>query len=151
MYSIFKRCSVVLVGLLCAQLTGCFTDDSAKLEVVDPYVRAIPSGRTVTAAFFTLDNKSDQTCHLVAATADNVERAELHNHILEDGLMKMREVDKVVVPAGEQTIFKPGGLHIMLYGVSRNMSHGDKIQLTLEFEDCDNLAVDAEVRHPNKE
>lgn len=151
MYSIVKRWSLVLMGVLLAPLSGCFEDNSAKLEVVDPYVRAIPPGRTVTAAFFTLHNKSEQVCHLVAATAENIERAELHNHLLEDGLMKMREVDSVEVPAGEQVAFKPGSLHIMLYGVSRNMTHGDKIQLTLEFEDCDNLVVDAEVRHPNKE
>lgn len=119
--------------------------ETATVTVSDAYVRSMPPGRTITAAFFEVSNQGKSACHMVSAESDIAERVELHTHIHEDGLMKMREVPSVELPAGKTVSFKPGGLHIMLYGV-KPLKHGDIVQMTLRFKECADLTVDAEVR-----
>jgi copper(I)-binding protein len=67
-----------------------------------------------------------------SAAAANVE---LHNHVMEDGMMKMRRQDTVELPQGETVVFEPGGLHIMLIGLTGPMNSGESVDIELEFED----------------
>ncbi|MCV6605862.1 MAG: copper chaperone PCu(A)C [Porticoccaceae bacterium] len=133
---------VIAVGLLLATMAAA---EKSVLRVSDAYVRGMPPGRTVTAAFFEVANNSARDCRLVAAATDIARSTELHTHIHEAGVMKMRRVPGVDLPAGEQVSFKPGGLHVMLFGV-RPLKDGEVVQMTLEFADCEAQVVQAEVR-----
>jgi hypothetical protein len=61
-------------------------------------------------------------------------------------MMKMRRIDTIVVPAHSQVELKPGGLHIMLIGLSRNLQLGERVTINLEFADGDRLTVNAPVQ-----
>ncbi|UTW44304.1 copper chaperone PCu(A)C [bacterium SCSIO 12696] len=132
-------------------LLGCFlvspftVADQAAIAVDNAYVRGMPPGRTVTAAFFDLHNKGARDCRLVGATADIARSGELHTHIHKDGVMRMRRVKGVDLPAGETVSFKPGGLHVMLFGV-RPLKDGEPVSVTLNFEQCEPLTVGTAVR-----
>ncbi|MCK4899380.1 MAG: copper chaperone PCu(A)C, partial [Anaerolineales bacterium] len=54
----------------------------------------------------------------------------------------------VDVPARGQVELKPGGLHIMLIGLSRDLKAGDQVSLSLGFEKSGEIKVEAEVRAP---
>ncbi len=115
------------------------------IKVESAFVRGMPPGRTVTAAFFNVINRGTTECILNGIETPVAERAEIHSHLHENGVMKMRQIDSVEIPAGETANFKPGGLHIMLFGV-QPLADDTSVALTLEFENCGSLPVQARVR-----
>ena len=119
---------------------------SEMIMVDDPYVRAVPPGQPNSASFMSFHNKGDKDLALVAAASSAAEVVELHTHTMEDGMMRMRRVDKIDLPAGEMTSLKPGGLHVMLIGLKQKLVPGEKIGLTLSFDDGSELKVEAPVR-----
>ena len=137
MKALLMAASLFMATLVVAQ--------ESKVEITDVYVRGMPPGRTVTAAFFEVANKGDRDCRMVAAKTDIAGATELHTHIHKDGKMMMRRVPGVDLPAGEQVSFKPGGLHVMLFRV-RPLKDGEPVEMVFEFADCDPLTVQAEVR-----
>ena len=85
--------------------------------VNDPYVREPVPGRSMSAAFMTLTNTSDELQRLVSVSAPWASSIEIHTHLHEDGVMKMRQIESLEVPAGESVTLEPGGLHLMLFGL----------------------------------
>lgn len=114
--------------------------------VDDPYVRAIPPGQTISASFMTLINEGDKAIDLVKATSDIAKHVELHEHIHEDGMRKMRQVPKISVAAKSKTELKPGGYHIMLIDLVKGIKPADIITINLEFSDGSTQEIRAEVR-----
>ena len=103
------------------------------IQVMHPYARAVPPGQTNSAAFMMLKNASSEQVSLVKATSPAANVVELHNHIMDDGVMKMRQVEDIKVPAEGMAELKPGGFHVMLIGLKQNLNEGDLIQLKLHF------------------
>ena len=118
----------------------------AEIQVDDAYIRGLPPGQTVTAAFFHLSNQSDKSCELIGASSPVAGQAEIHAHSHHNGMMKMRRVDAVDLPAGETFVFKPGGYHLMLLGVQQPLVDGDNYPVTLFFRGCPEQTINAEVR-----
>ncbi|MEJ2406965.1 MAG: copper chaperone PCu(A)C [Candidatus Thiodiazotropha sp.] len=116
------------------------------VSVEAPYVRAVPPGQPNSAAFMSLHNSTDQSYQLVGASSDVAEVVELHTHTMEDGMMRMRQVDQIELPAGDTVSLKPGGLHIMLIGLKHKLVPDDDIRLTLKFSDGSEQEVSAPVK-----
>ncbi|MET0066702.1 MAG: copper chaperone PCu(A)C [Candidatus Thiodiazotropha sp.] len=114
--------------------------------VDDPYVRAVPPGQPNSASFMSLRNTTDQDQQLVGASSRVAEVVELHTHTLEDGMMRMRQVEKIELPAGETVRLKPGGLHIMLIGLKQKLVPDEQVLLTLKFSDGSEREVSAPVK-----
>ncbi|NEX16398.1 MAG: hypothetical protein C1943_07165 [Halochromatium sp.] len=104
------------------------------ISIEDAYVRAVPPGQTNSAAFMTLTNQGNQDRALLAAESDAAEVVELHTHRMEDGMMRMRQVEQIDLPVGEVVTLAPGGLHLMLIGLTKTLAPGDQIDLTLGFD-----------------
>ena len=86
------------------------------------------------AAYFMLSNGSDTADTLLSASTDAARKVEIHNHLMENGVMKMRKVDGLEVPAGGHVMFKPGGYHLMFFGLNKPFEKGDTIKVELTFE-----------------
>jgi copper(I)-binding protein len=116
------------------------------IMVDDPYVRAVPPGQPNSAAFMTIMNHGDSPVALVSASSNAAKVVELHTHVHEDGMMKMRRIDKIDVPAGGSTALEPGGLHVMLIDLTQELKPEDKVAITLEFSDGSSQELEAPVR-----
>ena len=134
----------VLAPLTAAALAG------PKISVENPHARPPMGSGKVAAAFMTLKNDGDEADKLVKAEGDVADRIELHTHIMEkkDGkmIMRMRQVPFMEVPAHGQTVLKPGGLHIMLIGITRDLKPGDTFELTLVFEKAGKVKITVPVK-----
>lgn len=108
---------------------------AASVDVVQPYVRAVPPGHPNSAAFMVLKNTSEQDRALVNAHSNVSKVVELHTHKKEGGMMRMRRVKQIDIKAGSETVLKPGGLHVMFIGLKQQLKAGDKVELELEFDD----------------
>lgn len=101
------------------------------------------------AAFMTLKNQGKEADRLMGARADVAQVVEVHETILEGDVAKMQQVTGgIELPAGGSVELTPGGYHIMLIGLKRDLKVGDKFPLTLIFETSQELTVEAEVREP---
>lgn len=118
----------------------------ADVSISDLYARAVPLGQPNSVVFMSIGNQSDEQQALVGAESTTSQIVELHTHLEEDGMMRMRRIEKLEVPAGEMVTLKPGGLHVMLIGLKRPLEPGDTVDLTLIFEDGSRIPVHAPVR-----
>ena len=105
---------------------------AAKVEVTKAWARATPGKSTIGAAYATVTAAAG--VRLVAATTPVAGVAQLHQHTMDNGVMKMRQVDAVPVPAGQTVTLSPGGYHIMLMDLKAPLVAGQSFPLTLTFE-----------------
>jgi len=116
------------------------------VTVSDAYIRGLPPGQTVTAAFMTVNNHQDKDCKLVGAASPVANSAEIHEHSHKNGKMSMRRVNSLVVPAGGSVSLVPGGYHLMMFGLENSLKEGEAHTITLSFEGCDELSIDVPVQ-----
>lgn len=135
----FKRAFYSTLALLLA------APALAKVEAVDGYVRLLPPGSPNTAAFMVLKNDGDKPVALTAVVSPDAGRAELHTHLHENGVMKMRQVESIEIPAKGEAVLKPGSLHIMLFEV-RELSQDTPFPLTLTLDDGQTLSLSLPVK-----
>lgn len=137
--------------LLSSGLAGAFLltsvhAETTMVQVSGAYAREVPPGQANSAAYMVLHNTGTKEESLVGAKTSVAKKAELHTHRLEDGMMKMREVKEIEIPASGTVTLKPGGLHIMLIGLNHQLTSGEEIALELIFEDGENQTVMVPVR-----
>ena len=118
----------------------------AGLKIHAPYVRLAPPGASATGAFMLIKNTGTQDRKLVKAESPAAKTVELHTHINDNGMMKMREVPSIDIKAGGQTELKPGSYHVMLIGMQQALKDGDTVSLTLNFDDGSRQQIEAPVR-----
>lgn len=109
------------------------------ITVGHPWMRPPIADRDVASAYLTIENAGEAGDRLIAATSTAVETIELHTHIDDDGVMRMRPVEAIDAPAGETVALEQGGLHLMLFGVDAEL--GDLIPVTLTFEAAGSVDV----------
>ncbi|MBP7690559.1 MAG: copper chaperone PCu(A)C [Anaerolineales bacterium] len=98
------------------------------------------------AIYMTIQNPSATADRLIKAQSDAAQVVELHTMAEDNGVMRMRPVEAVDVPAQGEAVLKPGGFHVMLLGITRDLKVGDKVLVTLTFEKSAPLTVEAVVR-----
>jgi hypothetical protein len=98
------------------------------------------------AVYMTLVNSTGQADALLSAATDAADIVELHLSSMDDGIMRMRPVDRIDLPANGQAELVPGGYHVMLIGLTRDLNEGDMIDLTLNFEQAGALELSVPVR-----
>lgn len=116
------------------------------LMIENPYARTTPPNATNSAIFMTIKNQSNDLRTLISATTPAAKTVELHTVIEVDGMMKMREVNAIELPKNEDTILKPGGLHIMLFGLTQPLKEEEFINVTLNFKNGDKEQFKAPIK-----
>lgn len=119
---------------------------AGSVTVVNPYARAVPAGQPNSAAFMVLKNSSNQDRAVVNARSNASKVVELHTHKKEGGMMRMRQIEKIVVKANSETVLKPGGLHIMFIGLKQSFKAGNKVELELELDNGEKVKLTAPVK-----
>ncbi|MBL0354538.1 MAG: copper chaperone PCu(A)C [Dechloromonas sp.] len=141
-----KALHVILTSaLLALSTTTAFAGD---IEIKAPWVRGTVAGQMATGAFMEVTSKSGAT--LVGAASPVAGVTEIHEMKMDGGVMKMRAVPRLDLPAGKPVILGPGGYHVMLMNLKQTIKTGDSVPLTLQFEGKDRkvemIEVAAEVR-----
>ena len=118
-------------------------------SVKDAWVRAPAPGQNVAGVYMEIVSRTNTA--LVAVASPVAARAELHSMALEDGVMKMRPLERIELSAGTAVKLAPGGLHVMLIGLKQPLQRGEKVPVTLTLLQLDSgsrsvFTVRAEVR-----
>ncbi len=107
--------------------------DDLKFE--QPWVRLPPAGGKVTGGFVKIVNKSGVEHAIVKASSPIAKVVELHTHVEENGVFRMRPIERIVLPPHSTTELKPGGLHLMFFELKEPLSADGKVTFSLTLED----------------
>ncbi|GAB3540269.1 hypothetical protein GCM10027343_09060 [Noviherbaspirillum agri] len=118
------------------------------LVISEAYARATMPQQRAGGAFVTIENKGKEADKLVGASTPVAKSVELHTMVMDNNVMKMREVSNIELKSGSTLVMKPGdGYHLMLMGLQKPLKEGDKFPITLNFEKSGKTEVTAVVRN----
>ncbi|MHA1151617.1 MAG: copper chaperone PCu(A)C [Alphaproteobacteria bacterium] len=100
------------------------------------------------AAYFTLVNLGAEPDRLIGVATPLTRKAGLHNHVMDQGMMKMLPVAAIEISPGEPTVLRPGGLHVMLMGLKAPLIEGETFTLTLTFEKAGPVEIEVTIQGP---
>ena len=121
---------LLFLALLLA--SGVAAAQTGPVEVKNAWARATPGKAEIGAAYLTIETTAPD--RLTGASTPVAGKAELHEMTMQGGVMKMRALAGIDLPAGHAVVLKPGGIHIMLTGLKQPLRAGESFPLTLDFE-----------------
>ena len=146
---------ITTIGFVFAALTaGLLTTVSraedvkaGDLVISQPWTRATPGGAKTGGGFLTIENKGTAPDKLIGASADGAGKIEVHEMVMNEGVMKMRPVEGgLAIDPGKTVKLAPGGLHLMMTDLKSPLKQGDKMPVTLEFEKAGKVTVSLDVQ-----
>ncbi|WP_439551739.1 copper chaperone PCu(A)C [Falsiroseomonas sp.] len=132
------------IGAAILLVPGIASAQQQGVTVASPWTRAAGQGGTG-AGFMTLRNAGPTPDRLVSARAAIARTVELHTHIHDNGVMRMRPVPAIEVPARGEVQLRPSGFHLMLIGLTAPLRQGERIPVTLVFERAGEVQVELTV------
>jgi copper(I)-binding protein len=123
---------------------------ASSLVIDDAWSRATPKGASVAAGYLTINNKGAAPDRLLGG-ASSVGRVEIHEMKTVSGIMQMRRLRNLSIPAGGTVELKPGGFHLMFLNLKAPLAEGQDFKTTLKFEKAGAVEVNFHVRPLGKE
>ena len=117
----------------------------AQIQIEKPWARATAPGAKVAGGYMVIRNAGAAVDRLVSASSPAAAKVELHVHINDNGVMKMREVPGYDVPAKGMFELKPGGAHLMFMDIKRPFKEGEKLPVKLKFENAGEISAEFHV------
>lgn len=136
------------MALFCALILTFCIANAEGIEVSNAFAKATPPHVKNSAAFMDIKNNTDKNIKLIAASSNISKTAELHTHKHAEGMMQMIQVDDIEIPAKSEVNLKPGGLHVMFMNIFAPVKDGDKIDITLEFDNGSKIELKDVIAKP---
>lgn len=118
-----RACALAaLLTIVCSPVAAAASvaaEPAATLTISNPRIRALIPGQDTTAGYFDITNSGTTAVTLVAATSPHARSIEIHTIIHDGAMVRMRRLDKVTIEPGATRFFRPGGVHLMLFGVEQ--------------------------------
>lgn len=140
---------IVLAALL---LPACFANaheyKAGALEIAHPWSQELPPNAPTVAAYFVIHNSGKTADKLLSVDSPVAGIAQLHEHVMQNDLMKMQQVPAVEIPAGGNVTFAPMAYHVMLLELKDRsvLSDGKRFPLTMHFEKSGDVTVEVTVQ-----
>ena len=147
------RVAALLLALVLAGAGSVRAHDQniGDLTLDHPYATPSLAGSPNGAAYLKgIRNRGNQPDRLIGASSPVAARVELHRMTLVDGVMRMRAVPGLDLPAGKAVALKPGGYHVMLMDLKQPLKNGESVPLTLVVEGKDGKRETLELKVPVK-
>lgn len=144
----FKNALILAALLLPVGFAHAHAFTVGELRIDHPWSQELPPNAPTVAAYFTLLNQGATADRLTGVDSPIAGRAELHEHVMQDNLMKMQQVPQVAVPAKGEVKFAPMAYHVMLLDLRDRslLRDGQHFPLTLHFEKAGAVTVDVSVQ-----
>jgi len=140
---------IVLAALL---LPACFANAHeykvGELQIAHPWSQELPPNAPTVAAYFVIHNQGKTADRLLSVDTPVAGEAQLHEHLMQNDVMKMQHVPSVEIPAGGEVTFAPMAYHVMLLNLKDRslLTDGKRFPMTLHFEKAGDVKVDVAVQ-----
>jgi len=138
--------TLAIAGILLLVTGPALRAQASTVTAKDAWVREAPAGRKATAIFLTALNAGGAARTIVSGVSDVSDTLELHEMKRDGGMMRMSPVTSIAVPANGQAELRPGGLHLMLFGLKKPLAAGDSVHVTLTLDNGARVSFTAPVR-----
>ncbi len=118
-----------------------FTAAAADIQVSGQYARETIPGTSISSAYMTIANNQSTDVTLTGISSSISERIEMHEHLMADGMMKMQQVDSILIKANDRIVLQPHGYHLMIFNLHQPLMANNEISLTLHFANGDNEEI----------
>ena len=146
-----KTIAFMVLTFFAMGLTACAGESSNHAEqevspvISQARIRPPLPGQRIAAGYFDLESTQDD--RLIGVTSPISGHIELHTHINEKGILRMRRLEGgVKIVPGKRVEFKPGGHHIMMFDTDVTDTTED-VSLTFDFEKSGKITVIADIMH----
>lgn len=137
--------NIMIASLLLAAALAAPAFADGGISVTQVWGRATPGNVPTGALYLTITNKGAAPDHLVGASTPAAKQAELHQMIMNNGVMEMRPVPSLEIMPGKSLVLAPNGYHVMLTGLKAPLKEGQSVPLTLTFEKAGTVKVTAKI------
>ena len=149
MAKIWHRPVVVALTMMVMSGMNAFAAANDIFSFSEVQLRATVAGMPSSAAYLKITNNGVSDDRLIAAKATIAQRVEIHSMELDQGLMRMRLVDGgLAIPAGDSLTLAPGGLHIMLMGLTTDLAPGTQHEIILVFQKAGEIRLTGTAKRP---
>jgi len=132
------------VGLSAAEKGGPWK--LGDIVVEQAWARLAPGAAKTGAVYLTVHNKSDQDDLLLAVDSPVAKSTAVYSTTVKDGVASMDPMPMGVnLPSHDEVVMRPGGLHIMMTGVSKDSKVGDLLPVKMVFRDAGSLDFEVPV------
>ncbi len=117
------------------------------IEVKDGWIR--PAGKGMNTAFyFKVENNSEKDDTLLSVRSSVAKMVQMHETFSKNGMMGMRQIKAIPIKSKTTLEFKPGGYHVMVMNLNKDLKEGDSAEFTLHFKYAGNIKIKAPVKIP---
>lgn len=141
-----SRCLIVSLMAIGSAIAAIAPVQVGDLAITDFWAKPNVAGKN-SAAYLTISNPKEVQDKLVKVESDVAATMELHNHMNENGVMKMRPVNAIDI-IGKEVSLKPGSLHIMFMGLKQDLKEGEVVTLKLTFEKAGIIQIEFPIKKP---
>jgi periplasmic copper chaperone A len=134
---------ILILVLTALSLSACGAEQG--IDVRDPWMRPAAQGENG-AIYFVIHNRGSNADTLTGVSSDVAEAVEMHESKMSGDVMQMQQLDSVPLEPSSELKFEPGGLHIMLVDLKKDLQVGDLVNITLHFTNFEDLKVTIPVR-----
>jgi len=124
-----KSPSSIMMLVLFTQLIFASSSYAAGLEVENAFARAVIPSAPMGAIYARLNNRGDQALEIINVYSEVAGKSEIHESLEIDGMMRMRQIDPLRIPGSAYIDLMPGGKHVMLMGLRRQLKTGDSFDV----------------------
>lgn len=144
-----KFLPLVTLAAASFSLTGCHENlvEGAVLHVASGYIELSATPDRPSAGYFTVEG-GEQPVDLVAVTADLAQRVEMHESVKENGMIMMKPLRSVPVPAKGEMDFAPGGKHLMIWNINPAAVEAGRLPMVFVFTNQDRILFDLKIKKP---
>ena len=136
---------IYIIGLVFLTISG--ISQAGTIKVDNAWIRALPPGISATAAYFDMENVGEKPDKLLAIKTAMSSMANIHETLKKDGVATMVEKSSVPLPVKGKVSLSPGGMHVMLHGLQKDLVLGEKVVLNLVFEKAGAVPVEFTIKH----
>ena len=116
---------------------------SGEIEIKGAWARASVSKNG--AAYLTIQNHGDKTHLLIGAETPLAKKVEIHTHTMDEQIVRMRKTDRIGIAPNKSIKMAPGGIHLMLLNLERNLQQGEEFPLVVKFQSIDPINIKVKV------
>lgn len=126
-------CGAFILGLVMVAPQVATSKTAPGLQITDAWMNPTAVGQAVGAGYLQITNRTGRPDALVGASSPSASAVQMHTISLHGGVAKMRQVSQLTLPLRGKLTLAPGGSHLMLLGLKKPLSSGQKILVTLRF------------------
>lgn len=117
----------------------------AQTEIQNLRVIAPIPGQDISAGYLVLKNNAAASIELVSVETESADRVQIHTHQMDNGMMRMVQLDSLSVEPGAQAEFKRGGLHLMIFSPDAQALESGSLDMRFNFSDGTSIHSEARV------